>query len=44
MHVHGSALDAMVMFAFLIIIGALWRTTAIKLSDRSIGRAMAFVY
>lgn len=44
MHVHGSALDALVMFAFLIIIGAFWRLGAARLSEKPIGRAMAFVY
>lgn len=44
MHVHASALDALTVLAYLVIIGALWRTIEIQLADRPIGRAMAFIY
>lgn len=44
MHVHASAFDFMVFAAYLIIFGFLWRTLSIKLADRKVGQAMAFVF
>ncbi len=44
MHVHASALDAVTMFAMLLILSALWRTLAFRYSDKAIGQAMAYVW
>lgn len=30
--------------AMLIIFGALWRTATVKLADKPVGKAMAYVY
>ena len=43
-HLHVGALDALVVFAYLLIFGFLWRTAAAKLADRPLGQAMAFIY
>lgn len=43
-HVHASTLDALTVFAYLIIFGAAWRSVAGQLSERPIGQAMAFVF
>lgn len=42
--VRASALDASIVFAYVIIFGALWRTVSANLSDHPAGQAMAFVY
>lgn len=44
MHVHASALDAVTMFAMLLILSALWRTVAFRNGNKAIGQAMAFVW
>lgn len=44
MHVHASALDALVILAYMIILGAAWRTVAANKSDTALGRGMAFIY
>lgn len=44
MHVHVSALQAVITFLYVIIIGFLWRAASIKLADRPVGRAMATIY
>lgn len=44
MHIHASALDAVTMFAMLLVISALWRTAAFKYADSPIGQAMAYVW
>lgn len=43
-HVHVSALDAMTVFAIIILFGFLWRLAASKLRDTELGKAMAFIY
>lgn len=43
-HLHVGALDALVVFAYLLIFGFLWRTASALLADRPIGEAMAFIY
>lgn len=48
-HVHVSAVDALVVFAYVIIIGAIWRAVAAKLATRDgrageIGKAMGLAY
>lgn len=44
MHVHASALDAFVILAYMIIIGAAWRTIAANKSESALGKGMAFIY
>ena len=44
MHVHASALDAVTIFAMLLVISALWRTVAFRNSDKPLGQAMAYVW
>lgn len=43
-HVHASTLSALVVFADVIVLGFLWRWLAMRLSESSIGKAMAFIY
>lgn len=49
-HVHVSALDALVVFAYILIVGALWRSLAAMLAARgdgklaSVGQAMGLAY
>lgn len=48
-HVHVSTLDALVVFAYVLIMGALWRAAAAILSQKddkvgSIGKAMSLAY
>lgn len=44
MHVHDSALQAALVFAFVIVIGTGWRIAAMHLSDKPVGKAMAVIY
>lgn len=44
MHLHADILQALTMFAYLLIITALWRQAAAQLSDRPLGKAMAAIY
>jgi hypothetical protein len=44
MHVHVSLVTSFVTFLSVIIIGAFWRLLSMRLSETSIGKAMAFVY
>ena len=39
-----SVIDSVAVFASVIIIGAAWRYASLRLHDRAIGQAMAFVY
>lgn len=39
-----SAIDALAIFASVVIIGAAWRFVAVRNADTAMGRAMAFVY
>lgn len=43
MHNHVSAVDGVVVFAYVIIGLALWRTVSAHLADRPVGQAMAFI-
>lgn len=43
-HVHVSFMTAVMTFLMVIIVGAAWRLAAMRLSDSSVGKAMAFVY
>lgn len=44
MHVHDSALQAAIVFAFVVLIGGAWRVVSTRLSDKPAGQAMAFIY
>lgn len=49
MHVHISALDAVIVFGYVVIMGMLWRLAAAHLAQkdgnwRTIGSAMAVIY
>lgn len=49
-HVHVSAMDALVVFAYVLIVGALWRAMSAFMAARgegkmaSIGQAMALAF
>lgn len=48
MHVHVSALDALVLMAYFVILATAWRLTAAKLVEKegalkSLGEAMATI-
>lgn len=43
-HIHASALDALVVFAYLVIFGFIWRFLSARWSERPVGKAMAFIY
>lgn len=44
MHVHDSALQALVVFAMILVIGTAWRLTAFHLADSPLGQAMGIAY
>jgi len=44
MHVHDSALQAAIVFAFVVILGAGWRIVSAHQSETPLGQAMAFIY
>jgi hypothetical protein len=44
MHMHVGAVAALTVFAYVLILGFLWRTLASTLSDSPIGQAMAYIY
>lgn len=44
MHVHVSALDALITFGYIILFGFFWRLLSARLSDHPIGKAMATLY
>lgn len=44
MHVHVSALDALVTFAYVLILGFLWRMLAAYWADNAVGKAMSNLY
>lgn len=39
-----SALAALVTFAYVIIVGFLWRAIAAKFADHPVGKAMSYLY
>lgn len=43
MHNHVSAVDAVVVFAYVIIGAAIWRTVSAHYADKPAGQAMAFI-
>lgn len=43
-HIHLSALDAIVTFVYVLIIGTLWRIMTLKVHNTSAGKAMALAY
>lgn len=43
MHVHASALDFLVVGAYLVIFSFLWRQIAGRFADRPIGKAMGAI-
>jgi hypothetical protein len=43
-HIHATFLDGAIIFLFVILFGGVWRWVAMRLADRPIGQAMAFVY
>ena len=43
-HLHIGLAEFMVVAAYIVIFGALWRLVALKLGDRPISRAMLLVY
>lgn len=44
MHVHTSAIDAVVFGALFLIMGFLTRVVAGKYADRPLGQALAFIH
>jgi hypothetical protein len=44
MSVHVSPVEMLAVAAYVIIFGFAWRTTAAKLSDHPVGKAMAYIY
>jgi hypothetical protein len=44
MSVHVSPVEFAMVAAYLIIFGFAWRSTAAALSDKPIGKAMAYIY
>lgn len=44
MHVHASALDALIIAAYIILIGFLFRWLSARYPDSALGKALAFVY
>lgn len=44
MSIRIGAVDFVVVAAYLIIFGFLWRSLAAKWSERPIGKAMAYIY
>jgi hypothetical protein len=44
MHVHVGAVEALTVFAYIVIFGFIWRSLAAKWSTKPIGQAMAFIY
>lgn len=43
MHVHASALDFLVVGAYIVIFSFLWRQIAARLSEGPIGKAMGAI-
>lgn len=41
---HVSALSGLVVFAYVIVIGFIWRWLAAQLSETSFGQAMGILY
>lgn len=44
MRLQVGVLDALAIFAMVLVVGYFWRVTAMKMSDTAIGQAMAVVY
>jgi hypothetical protein len=43
-HLHIGLAEFMVVSAYIILFGALWRLLALRLGDRPISRAMLLIY
>lgn len=43
MHVHASALDFLIIGAYMVIFSFIWRLIAARLSDSAFGKAMGAV-
>lgn len=43
-HIHAQVLDGAIIFLFVLLFGGAWRFMAMKLAQRPIGQAMAFLY
>ncbi len=43
MHNHVSAVDAVIVAAYVVIFAAMWRTVSAHLADRPVGQAMAYI-
>lgn len=39
-----STMDALTIFAAVLIVGGAWRLAAVRLHDKPLGQAMAFLY
>jgi len=44
MHIHASVLDAIIVFAMVVLVGQVWRWIAAKFADKPVGQAMAALY
>lgn len=44
MHVHIDALEALKVWALIVLFGLFWRSLASRWSDNKVGQAMAFIY
>ena len=44
MHLHASALDFLVIAAYLIIFGFLWRYVSARYADKPLGQAMSTIF
>jgi hypothetical protein len=43
-HIHDSALQALILFAMVLLIGTTWRLIAMHLHDKPVGKAMGVMY
>ena len=44
MHIHSGVAHALNIFLLVLLVGTIWRLVAMKLSQTSVGQAMAFMY
>lgn len=44
LHIHIGLIDALITFAYVLIVGVFWRVAAIHLKDTQLGQAMGFAY
>ena len=43
-HLHIGLAEFLIVSAYIVLFGALWRLVALKLGDRPISRAMLLIY